>query len=156
MFPRINPTTTISYRKLQDLRDQMSDVRIKTLFDADPTRIHNYTIMTDDLMVDYSKHLITDEVKQTLIQLARECKLDQAMDAMVQGDTINETEVRSVLHTALRHPRNHQYVLGSQEVTVDVHRILDQMKVFCEQVISGQWRGYTGKAITTIVNIGIG
>lgn len=156
MLPRINPTTTGARQALHNLRTQMSDFSIAQSFESDSTRADRYTIMTDDLMVDYSKHLIDDQVMQTLIQLAHECKLDEAIISMLWWDVINETEVRSVLHTALRHPYDHNFQLWWQTITTDVHRVLEQMHQFCDQVINWQWKWYTGKPITTIVNIGIG
>lgn len=152
---KINPTTTQAWKALEAKfkKDQLS---IKELFAKDTQRFDKYSITWKDLLLDYSKNRVDDETLQILFDLARECKLQDAIEKQFSGAQINETEQRAVLHTALRNRSNTPVMHKGQDVMPQVNAVLLQMKHFSEQVISGQWRGYTGKSITDVVNIGIG
>ncbi len=156
MFPRINPTTTTAWQALEQHAEQMKQVHMKTLFQQDKNRFDKFKLQLDDILVDLSKNIITDETKDLLIQLANECKLKDAINAMFEGDFINETEGRSVLHVALRNFSNQPVFSAGKDVMGDVRRVLAQMKTFCARIHNGDWKGYTGKKIRYIVNIGIG
>ncbi|RYF83584.1 MAG: glucose-6-phosphate isomerase, partial [Chitinophagaceae bacterium] len=114
------------------------------------------SILFDDILVDFSKNRITDETFALIVQLAKECKLDEAIQAMFNGEKINQTEGRAVLHTALRNVSSNPVEVDGQDVMPEVNRVLNQMEQFCAKVIDGRWKGYTGKAVTDVVNIGIG
>lgn len=155
-FPKVNPTSTQAWQQLQHHTIQLQDSQIKNLFAEDPQRFEKFSLRFQDILVDFSKNLITDQTKQLLLDLAKECKIQEATEAMFSGEKINETENRAVLHTALRN-RSHKPVLfEGKDVMPEVNAVLEKVKEFSEKVISGAWKGYSGKAITTIVNIGIG
>jgi len=156
MFPKINPTSTEAWKKLSEHAKQMKQVQMKTLFAQDAERFKKYSFSLEDLYVDFSKNRITDETMRLLIQLANECKLKEAISAQFEGDFINETEHRSVLHIALRNFSGKPVYSEGQDVMTDVKAVQQQMKLFCDQVHSGAWVGYTGKRIRYVVNIGIG
>jgi glucose-6-phosphate isomerase len=156
MLPSINFTETKAYTYLADHFINMSEQSIKDLFEADPDRFEKFSIVFDDILLDYSKNRIDETTLALLVQLARECKLDEAIKAMFSGEVINQTEGRPVLHIALRNQGNEPILVGGKDVMEDVNRVLDKMKSFSENIISGSWKGYTGKAITDVVNIGIG
>jgi glucose-6-phosphate isomerase len=134
----------------------MKQVQMKTLFAQDAERFKKYSFSLEDLYVDFSKNRITDETMRLLIQLANECKLKEAISAQFEGDFINETEHRSVLHIALRNFSGKPVYSEGHDVMTDVKAVQQQMKLFCDQVHSGAWVGYTGKRIRYVVNIGIG
>ncbi|MGD0959961.1 MAG: glucose-6-phosphate isomerase [Methylomonas sp.] len=129
---------------------------IKTAFDNDPQRFAKFSLTFDDLLFDYSKNLIDDNTLPLLINLAERARLSEKTEAMFSGSIINTTEKRAVLHTALRNRGNKPVYFGGKDVMPEINKVLAKMRVFTEQVRSGQWTGYTGKAITDIVNIGIG
>ena len=156
MFPKINPTTTSAWKKLQQHAAAMKDVQMKDLFARDNQRFEKYSFRFQDILVDFSKNLVTDETLALLLSLARECRLNEAITAMFEGDLINETENRSVLHVALRNFSGSGIFSEGKDVMPDVKRVLQQMKEFATKVHSGEWKGYTGKKIRYIVNIGIG
>jgi glucose-6-phosphate isomerase len=156
MFPKINPTSTEAWKKLSEHAKQMKQVQMKTLFAQDAERFKKYSFSLEDLYVDFSKNRITDETMRLLIQLANECKLKEAISAQFEGDFINETEHRSVLHIALRNFSGKPVYSEGHDVMTDVKAVQQQMKLFCDQVHSGAWVGYTGKRIRYVVNIGIG
>src|SRR5690349_23162296 len=156
MFPKINPTTTKAWAELQQHSEKMKKVQMKDIFAKDPLRFQNYAYRLDDILVDFSKNIITDETRKLLLALAEECKLKDATEAMFEGDLINETENRSVLHVALRNFTGKPLYAAGKNVMDDVVRVQKQMKNFCEKIHSGDWKGYTGKKIRYIVNIGIG
>jgi glucose-6-phosphate isomerase len=156
MFPKINPTSTEAWKKLSEHAKQMKQVQMKTLFAQDAERFKKYSFVLEDLYVDFSKNRITDETMRLLIQLANECKLKEAISAQFEGDFINETEHRSVLHIALRNFSGKPVYSEGHDVMTDVKAVQQQMKLFCDQVHSGAWVGYTGKRIRYVVNIGIG
>lgn len=156
MFPRINPTTTTAWKALEQHAQQMKQVHMKSLFQQDKNRFDKYKFQLDDILVDLSKNIITEETKALLIQLADECRLKDAINAMFEGDFINETESRSVLHVALRNFSDKPVYAAGKDVMEDVRLVQGQMKAFCEKIHNGEWKGYTGKKIRFIVNIGIG
>lgn len=157
MLDRINPTTTQAWFVLKKhYEDEMNRKHMKDLFASDPTRFEKYSITTPSLLFDYSKNIITDKTLQLLFQLAKECGIENAIKAQFEGQAINETENRSVLHTALRNFSNQPVIVEGKNVMPEIKRVQNQMKTFCEAVHSGAHKGYTGKKITTIVNIGIG
>lgn len=137
-------------------RQEMQDVHLRDLFDRDPQRFVRFSINLGDLLFDYSKNQITEETIRLLIQLANQAGLRQSIDAMFRGEKINDTEQRAVLHTALRNRANTPVQVDGQDVMPEVNRVLAQMRAFSERVRSGSWRGYSGRAISDVVNIGIG
>lgn len=156
MLPTINFTETTAYRYLTDHYIGLSEWTLKDLFANDPQRFAKFSLQLQDILFDYSKNRITDETMALLVQLARECKLDEAIQAMFSGHKINVTEGRQVLHTALRKPVGQEVLVDGEDIMPKVHAVKTQMKAFCETIHSGEWKGFTGKAITDIVNIGIG
>jgi glucose-6-phosphate isomerase len=156
MFPTINFTETESYKYLADHFISINEKNLKQLFTEDAARFEKFSLLFEDILVDYSKNRIDDTTIALLIQLARECKLDEAIKAMFTGEKINQTEGRQVLHVALREPANGKILLDGKNVVTDVHAVLDKMEKFSNEIISGNWKGYTGKPITDVVNIGIG
>ena len=153
----MNPTTTQAWFVLKKhFEEEMSRKHMKDLFANDPKRFEQYSIHTPELLFDYSKNIITDKTMQLLLQLAEECGLSKAIDAQFVGNAINETENRSVLHTALRNFSGSPVYVNEQDVMPEIQRVLKQMKTFCHSIHSGEHVGYTGKKISTIVNIGIG
>lgn len=156
MLPAINPTTTQAWQQLLTHAQQMKQVHMKALFANDARRFAKFNAAVQDLVFDYSKNIITDETIQLLIKLANECGIKEAIVSMFAGEKINETEGRSVLHTALRNLSHRPVMMDGKDVMPDVRRVLAQMNAFCERIHSGAWKGYTGKKIKYIVNIGIG
>lgn len=156
MLPTTDFTTTQAYKYLTDHYIDIVAKSLKEMFDADDQRFNKFSIQFEDILLDYSKNRIDDETIALLIQLAKECSLKEAIDAMYSGEKINVTEGRPVLHIALRNRSNTPIYVDGKDVMPDVNKVLDQMKSFSEAIISGEWKGYTGKAITDVVNIGIG
>ncbi len=156
MLPKVNPASTKAWKELQEHSTQMKPVHLRDLFANDKERFRKYSLCMDKLVFDYSKNIVTDKTIQLLLQLAGECKLKDAITAMFNGDLINETEKRSVLHTALRNFSDHPVFAEGLDVMPEVKRVLRKMKSFSDAVHSGKFRGYTGKKIKYIVNIGIG
>jgi glucose-6-phosphate isomerase len=156
MLPTTDFTTTQAYKYLTDHYIDIVSKNLKEMFDADDQRFNKFSIQFEDILLDYSKNRIDDETIALLIQLAKECSLKEAIDAMYSGEKINVTEGRPVLHIALRNRSNTPIYVDSKDVMPDVNKVLDQMKAFSEAIILGEWKGYTGKAITDVVNIGIG
>ena len=137
-----------------------SKLVLRQLFEADKDRFHKFslTLNTDhgDILLDYSKNLVTEEVMKMLIELAKSRGVESARERMFSGEKINFTENRAVLHIALRNRSNTPILVDGKDVVPEVNKVLDKMKHFCQKVRSGEWKGYTGKAITDVVNIGIG
>jgi glucose-6-phosphate isomerase len=156
MLYRINPTQTSSWKKLAAHYEKMKKVHMRTLFKEDPERFEKFHILFDEILFDYSKNIITEETMKLLFELANECRLKDSIELMFTGDKINETEKRAVLHIALRNRTNTPIYVDGEDVMPKVNRVLGQMKKFSNDVISGEWKGFTGKRITDIVNIGIG
>ncbi len=153
----INPTQTAAWQALQKHFDEMKDVTIAELFAKDGDRFAKFSATFDDqMLVDFSKNRITEETLAKLLELAKETDLSGAIKSMFSGEKINRTEDRAVLHVALRNRSNTPIVVDGKDVMPEVNAVLEKMKSFSEAIISGQWKGYTGKAITDVVNIGIG
>ncbi|NRA51258.1 MAG: glucose-6-phosphate isomerase, partial [Phaeodactylibacter sp.] len=151
-----NPTQTEAWKKLEAHFAQTKDVHMKQLFAEDPERFDQFSIQFEDVLVDYSKNRITKETLSLLLELVRECKLDEAIEHMFTGAPINATEGRSVLHVALRNRSGLQIEAEGKDVMPDVEEVLGRMETFANHMVNGERLGYTGKALTTIVNIGIG
>lgn len=156
MLPRVNPTSTKAWPALQQHAAEMKEQHMRELFRQDPDRFKKFSLCLDEMVFDYSKNIITEKTIQLLLQLADECKLKNAVEAMFNGDMINATEQRSVLHTALRNFSGAPVLSEGADVMPGVMKALRKMKTFCQAVHSGKFRGYTGKKIKYIVNIGIG
>lgn len=157
MLPRINPTTTQAWFLLKKHHEEeMSRRHMRDLFAGDPERFQKFSIRLGDILFDYSKNIINQKTLQLLLQLAEDCDVKQAIHDMFAGIRINETEQRSVLHTALRNFSDTVILVEGKDIMPRIRKVQEQMRRFCEQVHSGAWKGYTGKPIRYIVNIGIG
>ena len=156
MLPTINPTNTTAWKTLLKHYEQMKDVHMKDLFAAEPDRFQQFSLSFENILLDYSKNRITQETIDTLIQLAEECQLKEAIEAMLGGEHINQTEDRAVLHVALRNLTDKPVMVDGKDVMPEVKEVLARMEKFSGQVIEGEWTGYTDKPISDIVNIGIG
>ena len=149
-------TQTPAWKALQDHFEQVRDLHMRDLFDADPQRFERYSLQLGDLLLDYSKNRITDETLQLLFTLARDSEVPEWTERMFNGEAINFTEHRAVLHTALRNRANTPVRVDGEDVMPGINRVLEQMRDFTERVRSGAWQGYNGQTITDVVNIGIG
>lgn len=156
MLNQQNPIETKAWEALIAHYDQLKDIHIKQLFTENPNRFAQFSASFEDILLDYSKNRITQETLDLLVGLANECGLKKAIDAMFSGQKINQTEDRAVLHVALRNRSNRPIEVDGRDVMPDINAVLAQMKVFSNKLMSGEWKGYTGKRITDIVNIGIG
>lgn len=153
----INPTQTNAWKALTQHHAQRKNATIQELFAQEKDRFNKYSLtFNDEILVDFSKNNLTPETLGLLRQLSEECGLVQAKKAMFDGEKINRTENRAVLHTALRNRANTPVLVDGKDVMPEVNAVLAKMKTFCARVISGEWKGYTGKAITDVINIGIG
>lgn len=153
---KINPTETRAWQLLKEHYDQIKDKHLRQWFKEDPQRFNKFSIQFNDILFDYSKNRIEEKTLKLLIQLAEETQVKEAIEKQFSGDKINETENRAVLHTALRNRKNTPVIVDGEDVMPKINKVLSQMQKFSESVISGEWKGYTGKAITDVVNIGIG
>ena len=149
-------STTEQWAAVEGLVPSIGEVTLRELFDADPERGRRMSVTAGDLHVDLSKHLVTDEILRALTELAHAARLPAQRAAMFRGDRINTTEDRPVLHTALRLPADAELVVDGSDVVADVHAVLARMTDLADRVRSGEWTGYTGERIDTVVNIGIG
>ncbi|EPQ9986499.1 glucose-6-phosphate isomerase [Vibrio vulnificus] len=157
MLKTINPTQTQAWNALTAHFESAQDMDLKDLFAQDAARFDKLSArFGSDILVDYSKNLINEETLKHLFALAKETELSAAIKAMFSGEAINQTEGRAVLHTALRNRSNQAVLVDGEDVMPAVNAVLEKMKSFTDRVIGGEWKGYTGKAITDIVNIGIG
>jgi glucose-6-phosphate isomerase len=157
MFPKVTPEDTAAWQQLQEhYNKEIKGVHLRSLFKSDPQRFNHYSLKLDDILFDYSKNIFTDKTLGLLRQLAEESNVKAAIEAMFTGEKINQTEDRSVLHTALRNIGGSPVYSDGKDVMPDVLRVLAQMKAFCARIYSGEWKGYSGKKIKYIVNIGIG
>ncbi len=156
MFPKTEPTALPSWHALKNHFAEMKIVHMKDLFAGDPKRFEKFSLAIYDIVFDHSKNIVTEKTIQLLLQLAEECNIKAAIEAMFTGEKINETENRAVLHTALRNLSSSPVYVDEKDIMPDVKKVLEQMKDFSKKVHSGEWKGYTGKKIKYIVNIGIG
>ena len=152
----INPTNTVSWKELNKHFEEIKEVQMKSLFLEDGNRKKNMSLDFEDLNFDFSKNRMTQETLDLLLELAKECKLDDAIDKYFEGDKINVTENRAVLHTALRNINKDPILVDGLDIMPEVHQTLEKIKDFTHQVVSGEFKGYSGKAFTDVVNIGIG
>lgn len=152
----INPTQTQAWKKLQDHFNETKTLHLKELFAKDADRKERFSLYCNDLLLDYSKNRITSTTIDLLVELAEETKLKAAIQSYFTGDKINATEQRAVLHTALRNNSEAPVVVDGKNVKPQIQSTLKKIRSFSNKVISGKWKGYTGKSITDVVNIGIG
>lgn len=152
----INPTETGSWRNLKNHFEEICDIPMKTFFREDEDRKEKFTLNFDQFSLDYSKNRVNDTTMELLLKLAAESELKDAIGKYFSGDKINETENRAVLHTALRNQKNNKILVDGKNIMPEVRETLKKMEAFSQKVISGDFKGYTGKAITDVVNIGIG
>ena len=155
-LPKIDPTTTNAWAALKIHFEEVKNQHLKEHFDTNPERAGLFSISWNDFFVDYSKNNISNKTVELLLDLANEVKLKDAVNSYFSGDIINETEGRAVLHTALRSGKEDSVMVDGVNVVPEVFKVKAQIKSFCEAVISGQKKGFTGKAFTDVVNIGIG
>jgi len=157
MLKNLNPTTTREWASLEKRAANGEGRNLKKMFEDDKNRFAKFSKIVDyDICADFSKNLITDEIFADLLSLAKTCGVEEARKAMFSGETINVTENRAVLHTALRNKKNTPVLVAGKDVMPEVNKVLAQMKEFCGKIHDKKWTGYTGKNINTIVNIGIG
>lgn len=153
----INPTHTHAWKSLEAHKAELSNITIQDLFKQEKNRFEDYSLtFNNQILVDFSKNNINQTTLSHLRQLAQECALDSAKEAMFTGKKINRTENRAVLHTALRNRANTPVLVDGKDVMPEINAVLAKMKDFCQRIISGEWKGYTGKSISDVVNIGIG
>ena len=152
----VDPTQTAAWKALVAHRDEVNDLQMRDLFRDDPDRAARFSLTLGDLLFDFSKNRITDQTVSLLTDLCEECGVRDWITRMFSGDAINETEGRAVLHTALRNRGSRSVVVDGADVMPDVRRVLAQMRAFTTSLGEGAWAGHTGRAITDVVNIGIG
>ncbi|SKB65611.1 glucose-6-phosphate isomerase [Daejeonella lutea] len=155
MLPRQKFTSSHAFKALGKHYDQIKKHHLRDLF-HDKSRFDKFSIKFEDILFDYSKNRINDETLKLLLELAEECGVKEAIESMFTGERINETEDRAVLHTALRDPKREGFIVDEKDISADIHRVLDKMESFSAKVINGDWKGYSGKPVEHIVNIGIG
>jgi len=154
---KTNPSGTVAWEKLREhFYDKMQTASMTEMFVNDSERAEKFNLQWNDFLVDYSKNIITQETIDLLLALAKEVDLKDAISKYFEGDIINETENRAVLHTALRAPENGVVKVDGENVMPEVYEVKQKIKSFSEEVISGERKGFTGKAFTDVVNIGIG
>ncbi len=156
MLPKINPAETKAWNALEKHQDKISEEAIADMFEANPDRFKEFSIQWNDFLFDFSKNIITDETVKLLTNLAQECKLKGAIEAMFTGEKINETEGRAVLHTALRSNSKEALKVDGENIRPLIQKELDKMKAFTDKLHAGELKGFSGKPIKNIVNIGIG
>jgi glucose-6-phosphate isomerase len=156
MLDKINPIDTTAWKKLTAHYKTMKSRHMKDMFRKDLRRFSKLSLMFEDITVDFSKNILSGRTVKLLLALARECRVQNAIEEMFSGEKINETEGRAVLHVALRNHSNTPIYADGIDVMPEVNAVLEQMKSFSGRITSGEWKGYTGKPITDIVNIGIG
>ena len=149
-------TSSASWKALEHHHGEIASKHLRDLFADDPGRGERLTAEGVGLYLDYSKNRVTDETMQLLVDLARECRVEQRRDMMFRGDKINVSENRSVLHVALRMPKGTSLVVDGVDVVAEVHEVLDRMAAFANRIRSGDWKGHTGKPIRNVINVGIG
>ena len=155
MLPKINPTQTNAWKALNNHFAQ-NDFELRTLFQYNPERFNQFSVKRENYLFDFSKNLIDEKTFSLLQDLAAECDLKSAIEAMFSGGKINETEGRAVLHTALRDFSDQEILIDGENIKPKIKKVLDQMKTFSDKIISGHHKGFSGKEISDVVNIGIG
>ena len=156
MLKAINPQKTKAWKVLKTHHKKIAGLHLSDLFKKDQKRFQRFSLNLDDILVDYSKNRVLPETMKLLFSLARETNVKDSIQKMFIGDIINQTENRAVLHTALRNRSNKPIIVDGRDIMPDVNAVLSQMESFSGKIISGEWKGYSGKPITDIVNIGIG
>ncbi len=156
MLLNIDPMSTKAWKKLQSHYEEIKSEKIKDMFREDPGRFHEFSLEFPDMLVDYSKNIITQKTMALFMELAEESGLKDAIPKYFEGDRINATENRAVLHTALRNTRDRSVFVDGHDIMKDIYDVREKIRKFSGSIASGAWKGYTGKAITDIVNIGIG
>ncbi len=156
MLKSINPTKTNSWKDLLNHYEGIKDKHMRDFFANDPKRFAKFSLKWNDILLDYSKNRISEETIKLLIDLADECNLKSAIESMFKGDPINETEKRAVLHTALRNFQDKELVINGVDILSDISFERNKMKDFCDALHSGEWKGFSGKKVNQIINIGIG
>ncbi len=156
MLIKKDPTCTGAWEKLKRHHQEISCTKIKEMFSSDPERFSKYSILFEDILIDYSKNIINDRTMELLGGLAIEMGIKDAVERLFSGARINETEDRPVLHTALRNLSNDPVLVDGKDVMPEVNSALDKVKIFSEKILSGEWKGFSGRCISDIVNIGIG
>jgi glucose-6-phosphate isomerase len=156
MLEKHNPQQTTSWKKLAAHYETLKKVHMKDMFSEDPDRFSAFSLKFEDTLVDFSKNIMNKETVRLLLELAEELKVKVAIETMFRGEKINETENRAVLHVALRNRSNNPIYVDGRDVMQDVNTVLKKIENFSGQIISGQWKGYTGKPVRDIVNVGIG
>lgn len=156
MLPTTNPIETAAWRKLEMIFLTLQATHMRELFQEDPERFSKFSARFEDILVDYSKNILNEEAFTLLLQLGAEVGLKEAIEAMFAGAKINRTENRSVLHVALRNRAKTPVKVDGEDIMPDVNRVLEQMKAFSDRLRGGAWKGYSGKPIQSVVNIGIG
>lgn len=156
MLPKINPTTTRSWKLLKHHQSEIADQHMRSWFFDDPLRFKEFSLEVENILFDFSKNRITKTTLSLLNQLFEECKVQDSIKAQFTGNKINETENRAVLHTALRNFSGKPVLVDGEDVMPKVKAVLKQMQRFSENLLSGEWKGHSGKRITDVVNIGIG
>ena len=155
MLPKINPLNTSAWKALND-HFANNDFELRTLFQYNENRFKEFSLETENYLFDYSKNLADSKTIELLLDLAKETELKSAIKSMFAGDKINETEGRAVLHTALRDFSDKEILVDGENIKPGIKKVLDHMKAFSESIISGSHKGFTGKEITDVVNVGIG
>lgn len=156
VLPSINPTTTQAWKALQDHFESVKDLEMKNLFEKNKERANNLSLKWEDFFVDFSKNRITEETLSLLLDLAKQVNLKEAISAYFDGEIINQTENRAVLHTALRGKITDNVIVDGKNVMPEIFEVKSKIEKFSNQIINGELKGYTGKEFKTIVNIGIG
>lgn len=156
MLPKINPAETKSWEKLEKHYEVISHDAMIDMFESDKNRFNSFSVEFEDFLLDYSKNIINSDTKKLLIELAKECKLKQAIEAMFTGKKINETEDRAVLHTALRSSDKSPLLVDEKDIKPLIQKELNKIKSFTAKLHNGELKGYSGKPLKQIVNIGIG
>ncbi|PJB03126.1 MAG: glucose-6-phosphate isomerase, partial [Hydrogenophilales bacterium CG_4_9_14_3_um_filter_63_34] len=151
-----SPTQTAAWQALKEERRAWNTLHLRELFAKDKKRFERFSLQLDDLLLDYSKNLIRPRTLKLLLKLAQETGVEALRDAMFSGEPINLTEGRAVLHTALRNRSERPVMVDGQDVMPEVREVLARMRAFADKVRTGKWKGYSGKPISDVVNIGIG
>ncbi len=156
VLPRVDFSNTKAYSKLQSHFEENKNKHLRAWFKEDPNRFETFSIQWNEILLDYSKNRMDKKTIELLVELAEECQLKECIERMFEGERINETEHREVLHTALRNQSDKPIRVEGDNVMPKVKKVLEQMREFSDNVINGTWKGFTGKEITDVVNIGIG
>ena len=156
MLKSINPTTTKSWSSLRSHYSEIRELHMRDLFADDPKRFEKFSLRRDELLLDYSKNRITEKSRELLVKLAEETSLAEGIKAMFSGELINATEIRAVLHTALRQQSEDPVLVNGEDIIPGIRKVQEQMRAFADRFHAAEVRGFSGKPLTNIINIGIG